>query len=52
MSNDVTGRCKDEPTPEMINSGVLAYLSYDGRFEDYEDVVLRIWRAMHERLAK
>jgi hypothetical protein len=41
----VTGR--PEITPEMIRAGVQAYLSFDGRFEDYEDVVVRIWEAMN-----
>ena len=43
---DVTGRNK-EPTEEMVRAGVREYLSYDGRFEeDYDAVVVRIWKAM------
>ena len=42
---DVTGQTP-EITDEMINAGVLEYLSFDARFEDYEDVVARIWKAM------
>jgi hypothetical protein len=45
VDSDVTGR--SEITPEMIAAGVREFLSYDGRFEDYEDVVIRIWNAMN-----
>jgi hypothetical protein len=46
LESDVTGR--DELTQKMIDAGVLAYLSFDARFEGYDDVVIRIWRAMSQ----
>lgn len=42
----------EELTKDMINAGVLEYLSYDGRFEDYDDVVIRIWNAMNAAKSK
>jgi hypothetical protein len=33
-------------TTAMIEAGVLAYLSYDPRFEDVKDVVPRVYIAM------
>jgi hypothetical protein len=35
-----------EITPEMIKAGILAYVSYDSRFEELEDVVPRVYKAM------
>lgn len=35
-----------DPTPEAIRAGVKAWLSFDARFEEPDDVVVRIWRAM------
>ena len=43
-SKDVTGRIT--LTPEMIAAGVREYFTFDARFEDVEEVVERIWRAM------
>jgi hypothetical protein len=39
---------KTEITMAMIEAGVLAYLSYDSRFEDVDDVVPRVYIAMKE----
>jgi hypothetical protein len=44
INNDVTGRTN--ATPEMVKAGVAEFYSYDERFEDPEDVIRRIWRAM------
>ena len=35
-----------EVTPEMVRAGAKAWLSFDARFEEIDDVVIRIWRAM------
>jgi hypothetical protein len=35
-----------EITPAMMEAGILAYVSYDSRFEELEDVVTRVYRAM------
>ena len=37
-----------EVTPEMIEAGVLAFSSYDCRFEPCEAAVLRVFRSMLE----
>jgi hypothetical protein len=42
LANDVTGRA----TPEMIAAGVKEYFTFDARFEDADEVVERIWKAM------
>ena len=39
-------------TPEMLKAGMSAFLSFDKRFEDYEDVVERIWREMNHASLK
>jgi hypothetical protein len=39
---------KIEVSPEMIRAGALAFVSYDPRFEEVEEVVCRIYRAMRE----
>jgi hypothetical protein len=33
-------------TPEMIHEGVREFATFDSRFEDPADVVVRIYRAM------
>lgn len=38
LESDVTGR--------MIQAGKSEYFSFDSRFEDLEDALTRIWRAM------
>jgi hypothetical protein len=40
--SDVTGRI----TPEMIRAGVKEFLTFDARFEDADEVIERIWKAM------
>ena len=39
---DVTCRL----TPEMIRAGVREFFTFDARFEDADEVVERIWKAM------
>lgn len=43
-----TEACEEEIkiTPEMIAAGGDAFCSYDSRWDDVEDVVIRIWLAM------
>jgi hypothetical protein len=36
-----------EVTAEMIEAGANEYISYDARFEDLGDAVLRIWKSMN-----
>src|SRR5262249_50614108 len=38
---------KGEITRAMISAGAEAYWTYDARFEDVGDAVVRIWNAMH-----
>jgi len=35
-----------EITSAMMEAGILAYVSYDSRFEELEDVVPRVYRSM------
>jgi hypothetical protein len=37
-----------EITMAMIKAGTMAYVTYDPRFEDVEDVVPRVYRAMEK----
>ena len=51
VENDVTG---DEPevTREMIDAGMDALLKYDSRFDDLDEAVIQIWRAMKNAAPK
>jgi hypothetical protein len=38
-----------EITPEMIEAGVLEFLSFDSRFDSEEDAVTLIYQAMYRQ---
>ena len=50
VEDDVTGRT--DPTPEMVRVGVKEFYSFDERFEEASDVIVRIWRAMKTAAVK
>ena len=35
-----------EPTPAMIRAGVEVYSPFDRRYDELDDLVERVWRAM------
>ena len=35
-----------EPTPAMVRAGIEAYFPFDRRYDEIDELVARIWRAM------